>query len=204
MTKIYFHSLKSQKQMITLTKDFTHGRVGIRSERPIHDFVQYRLLLNLLLATIFKLEPYIKAEGGIAGTRVHLVNDRGLTLGLQRDPELHEARASLNEKEILSYYAQVLHLLFIEGSIGRVQPKLLWTEERFKDAHHERFLALSDAATAATWHFDSAKTIGDKGMFFLKEYMPRIEKLRHHLYGDEFLPLSERGIYLRMMQNIKA
>ena len=72
--------------------------VGISSTYPLHNKIQFRLLLNMLLASRYNLQPYITCEGGLTGDGVRLINSRNLTIGLQKDTDLRQSVTKKKKK----------------------------------------------------------------------------------------------------------
>lgn len=187
-----------------LLQDFKHGRVGIYSTLPIHNKTQFRLLFNILLSTQFGLEPYMKAEGGVINNNVHLINDRGLALGLKVNTEISN-HPSNEEKEVLRWYADILKILFIEGTTGDIQRNLLWQNEQYSEDSKLRFMAFYNAVVRSKWHFDRDKTTSQKSRWFIDIFMSQYKAIMtYHLYPDEFLPITERAdfAHIRMETNL--
>lgn len=188
---------------LKILKDFKNGRVGIYTEKTIHDKIEFRLLLNILIATQFNLKPYMTAEGGVEDERVKLKNDTGLIIGLQKDIEI-DRRVTREETEILYWYAEVIEILFIKGSIGKIMPNLLWLSKKYKNNYNERISLLMDAIIHSDWSFlDKKNTLEERIDFYTKTYLKSIKSfLTKHLYFDEFLPLKERGLYLGRIKQL--
>ncbi len=166
--------------------------IEVKDGITMNGLTNIRYLLNILVMTRFKLQPYPTQEGGIRGKEVHLVNSRYSTLGLERDISFGR-RPSDTEKKILSWYREILHHLFIKGNAQYPDPSFVWFNSKYSSEIAAKFSLLRNACILAEW---KGKDESYKENFFDFTFVKKITEVtkNHLLDGDYLVPEGERGI----------
>lgn len=180
-----------------LVTDFRFGKVGIDADYcSINNVANLRYLLNLMIATRFRTDPYPVPTGGLLSRHVHLINDDSMTLGLSNDLSFG-LRPSDENRKILRWYASILNILFVTGSPDVPDVARLWFN---KDYDNKVFLSkmmslLRHACIWSDWGIKNDKDISYKTNFFDITFMSKIhEATQNYQIFDNLVPVSERGL----------
>ncbi len=190
------HILKTNN--LRLIRESMRGQVGIKlnGHDTINHLQNIRYLLNIVVMSKFKLKPYSVEEGGLKFfNEAHLINDPNFIIGLSHDFRFG-IRPTTKERAILKWYRNVMEILFINGSTGKVRPDIFWFDEKYKNDVPGMFGLLRDACLFSEWP-NSEETIEDKVDFFQTKVLGEIGYItKNHLYYDDLVPSSERGLTL--------
>lgn len=193
-------------QQFEFTKEVSRGKVGISSAMILPNFVHARLVLNTILAAQFSVSAntHHGTPGGIYGEEVRLLNASDMSLGLVKDFGCAGGVTTM-ERQILSWYSDLLDITFITGMVGYPDPKNVWHVGHPTATIENQLQLISQAIVHSDWSlFKKGTTLADRKQFWEETYPKQLQQfLFAEGVGDYFLPKEERDIMSVVLTEIK-